>query len=157
MGRKKIEMKLLKNKEARNVTFSKRRHGLFKKASDLSILCGARVGLLGFSPGGNPFTFGSPSFQAVIDEYLHEGGGEPLENGEIDNLNLELRGLKKEIQVEEKKLEDIEKDKVHIVPTNLSLKELQKVKTSLKELQDEIEAASSLLLLAKKPMFIVQS
>ncbi|CAK8578168.1 unnamed protein product [Lathyrus sativus] len=155
MGRKKREIKLVKNKEARNATFSKRRHGLYKKASDISILCGARVGLLGFSPGGNPFAFGSPSFQVVIDEYLHEGGDVPLENGEINNLNQELRTLKKEIEVEEKKMKDIEKDKVHIVPTDLSLEKLIKVKTSLKELQGEIEVASSLLLLAKKPVFIV--
>lgn len=156
MGRKKIKIKLVKNKEARNITFSKRRKGLCKKASDLSVLCGAKVGLLGFSPGGNPFAFGSPSFQAVIDEYLHEGGTKPFENGEIENLNQQHKALKKEIHVEKKKMEEIEKDKVHIVPTNLSLEELQKVKTSLKELRCEIEAASSLLLLAKKPVFIVQ-
>lgn len=149
MGRKKIEIKLVKNIEARYVTFSKRRKGLYKKASELSILCGARVGLLGFSPSGKPFAFGSPSFQVVIDEYLHERGVETFENGEIDNLNKELKDLKKEINVEDKKIEEIDKGKVHIIPTDLSMEELQKVKTSLKELQDEIEATSSLLLLAK--------
>ncbi|XP_058735655.1 agamous-like MADS-box protein AGL29 [Vicia villosa] len=153
MGRKKIEIKLVKNIEARYVTFSKRRKGLFKKASELSILCGARVGLLGFSPSGKPFAFGSPSFQVVIDEYLHEGGVETFENGEIGNLNEELKDLKKEIKVEDKKIEEVDKG---IIPTDLSLEELQKVKTSLKELQGEIEAASSLLLLAKKPVFIIQ-
>ncbi|CAK8578165.1 unnamed protein product [Lathyrus sativus] len=156
MGRKKIEMKLVKNKDARNAAFSKRRQGLYKKASELSVLCGARVGLLGFSPGGNPFAFGSPSFQVVIDEYFHEGDVEPFENEEIDNLNQELKALKKEIKMEEKKIEKIDQCKVHIVPVDLSLKELQKVKASLNEIQGEIEAASSLLLLAKKPLFIVQ-
>ncbi|CAL5213808.1 unnamed protein product [Lathyrus oleraceus] len=121
MGSKKIEIKLVKNKEARNITFSKRRKGLYKKASDLFVLCGARVGLLGFSPGGKPFAFGSPSFQVVIDKYLYEGGNEPFENGEIDNLNQEHGALKKEIHVEGKKMEEIEKGKVHIIPINLRL------------------------------------
>jgi 2-phospho-L-lactate guanylyltransferase (CobY/MobA/RfbA family) len=38
-----IEFKLIENEEARRVCFSKRCQGLLKKASELSILCGAMV------------------------------------------------------------------------------------------------------------------
>ncbi|MCD7471601.1 hypothetical protein HAX54_012172 [Datura stramonium] len=42
-GRKKIEIAHMQNEKNLNVTFSKRRNGLFKKASEISILCGAEV------------------------------------------------------------------------------------------------------------------
>jgi hypothetical protein len=70
MGRKKIKMKRIESKEARQVCFSKRHQGLFKKASDLSILCGAMVAIVAFSPTGRPYSFGSPSFRVVIDCFL---------------------------------------------------------------------------------------
>ncbi|KAL7236351.1 hypothetical protein ACSBR1_019601 [Camellia fascicularis] len=40
--------------------FSKRRSGLFKKASELSIPCGAEVGIIVFSPGKQAYSFGHP-------------------------------------------------------------------------------------------------
>uniref|UniRef100_A0A0E0JVX2 MADS-box domain-containing protein n=1 Tax=Oryza punctata TaxID=4537 RepID=A0A0E0JVX2_ORYPU len=69
-GRQKIEMKLIENKDARQVCFSKRREGVFKKASELSVLCGARVAVVFFSPAGRPHCFGHPSVHAVADRFL---------------------------------------------------------------------------------------
>lgn len=46
MGRKKIEMKYIADHKDRAITFAKRKHGLLKKAAELSILCGLRVNLL---------------------------------------------------------------------------------------------------------------
>ncbi|KAL9317339.1 hypothetical protein ACSQ67_013856 [Phaseolus vulgaris] len=45
-GRQKIEMKKMSNESNLQVTFSKRRSGLFKKASELCTLCGAHVALV---------------------------------------------------------------------------------------------------------------
>ncbi|KAJ0230326.1 AGAMOUS-like 64 [Hirschfeldia incana] len=53
------------------VTFCKRKHGMYTKLSELSILCGADVGFLIYSGSGNPFTFGSPSFDVVAQRFLH--------------------------------------------------------------------------------------
>uniref|UniRef100_A0A0E0CG30 MADS-box domain-containing protein n=1 Tax=Oryza meridionalis TaxID=40149 RepID=A0A0E0CG30_9ORYZ len=69
-GRQRIEMKLIENKDARQVCFSKRREGVFKKASELSVLCGARVAVVFFSPAGRPHCFGHPSVPAVADRFL---------------------------------------------------------------------------------------
>ncbi|KAK8445849.1 hypothetical protein SEVIR_9G396300v4 [Setaria viridis] len=69
MGRQKIEMKKIESEEARSVCFSKRRAGMFKKAAELSILCGAMVAIVVFSPSGRPFSFGSPSFKAVYNRF----------------------------------------------------------------------------------------
>ncbi|CAL9026231.1 unnamed protein product [Prunus brigantina] len=66
MGRKKIDIKKIQNTSSLQVTFSKRRTGLFRKASQLGALCGAEVAILVFSPHGRPFVFGHPSVDSVI-------------------------------------------------------------------------------------------
>lgn len=43
MGKKKIEIKYIKDEKKRRTTFKKRQFGLLKKARELSILCGANV------------------------------------------------------------------------------------------------------------------
>jgi hypothetical protein len=48
MGRGKIVIRRIDNSTSRQVTFSKRRNGLLKKAKELSILCDAEVGLIIF-------------------------------------------------------------------------------------------------------------
>lgn len=68
MGRAKIEIKKIENPSARQVCFSKRRGGLIKKASELSILCGSDVGVIVFSQAGKAFAFGHPSIEYVIDK-----------------------------------------------------------------------------------------
>ncbi|PKI42286.1 hypothetical protein CRG98_037337 [Punica granatum] len=57
MGRKKLEMKRIEDKSSRQVTFSKRRSGLIKKARELSILCDVEVALLVFSSRGRLYEF----------------------------------------------------------------------------------------------------
>ncbi|GJV16957.1 truncated transcription factor CAULIFLOWER D-like protein [Tanacetum coccineum] len=59
MGRGKVELKRIENPTNRQVTFSKRRDGLLKKAIELSILCDAEVALLVFSPSGKAYHFSS--------------------------------------------------------------------------------------------------
>ena len=71
-GRQKIEMKRIPNEEDRLITFSKRRSGIYKKASELSTLCGAEVGVLVFSPAGKAFSFGQPSIEKITNKVLYE-------------------------------------------------------------------------------------
>nr|ABK23963.1 unknown [Picea sitchensis] len=59
MAREKIELKRIANASARQVTFSKRRKGLFKKAEELSILCAADVALIVFSSTGKLHDYSS--------------------------------------------------------------------------------------------------
>lgn len=51
MGRK-IEMKKIENVTKCQVTFSKRRSSLMKKASEISTVCDVDVALVAFSPSG---------------------------------------------------------------------------------------------------------
>ncbi|GFP91438.1 mads-box transcription factor anr1 [Phtheirospermum japonicum] len=62
MGRGKIVMERIDNSTSRQVTFSKRRSGLLKKAKELSILCDAEVGFIIFSSTGKLYHFASTRF-----------------------------------------------------------------------------------------------
>ncbi|KAI3715913.1 hypothetical protein L6452_22903 [Arctium lappa] len=69
MGRGKIVIRRIDNSTSRQVTFSKRRNGLLKKAKELSILCDAEVGLIIFSSTGKLHDFASSSMRTVIERY----------------------------------------------------------------------------------------
>lgn len=62
MGRGKISIKRIDNTSSRQVTFSKRRKGLLKKAKELAILCDAEVGLVVFSSTGRLYEFASSRY-----------------------------------------------------------------------------------------------
>jgi hypothetical protein len=57
--RGRVELRRIEDRTSRQVRFSKRRSGLFKKAYELSVLCDARVGLIVFSPAGRLYKFAS--------------------------------------------------------------------------------------------------
>ncbi|XVF09048.1 hypothetical protein REPUB_Repub07fG0057500 [Reevesia pubescens] len=57
MGRVKLKIKRLESYGNRQVTYSKRRTGILKKAKELSILCDIHIILLMFSPTGKPTLF----------------------------------------------------------------------------------------------------
>jgi hypothetical protein len=69
-GRRKIEIKRMTNDSNMQITFSKRRNELLKKASEFNTLCGATVSLVVLSPGGEVFSFGHPNVDTIIDRYL---------------------------------------------------------------------------------------
>jgi len=65
MGRGKIEIKLIENPTNRQVTYSKRRNGIFKKAHELSVLCDAKVSLIMFSKNNKMHEYISPGLTSV--------------------------------------------------------------------------------------------
>nr|WGH28765.1 short vegetative phase [Mangifera indica] len=88
MAREKIKIKKIDNVTARQVTFSKRRRGLFKKAEELSVLCDAEVALIIFSATGKLFEYCSASsMKDTISRYnLHSNN-----IGKLDQPSLELQ------------------------------------------------------------------
>ena len=66
MGRGRIEIKKIENVSSRQVTFSKRRAGLMKKAKELAILCDAEVGVIIFSSTGKLYEFASSRYVHII-------------------------------------------------------------------------------------------
>ncbi|KAH9679285.1 Agamous-like MADS-box protein AGL61 [Citrus sinensis] len=79
-GRQKIEMKKIENENDRMIAFSKRRSGIYKKASELATLTGAEIGIVVFSPSGKPFSFGYPSLEAVANRFLGLNQEHPNDN-----------------------------------------------------------------------------
>ncbi|TKY59425.1 MADS-box transcription factor 27 [Spatholobus suberectus] len=69
MGRGKIAIRRIDNSTSRQVTFSKRRNGLLKKAREISILCDAEVGLVVFSCTDKLYDYASTSMKSVIERY----------------------------------------------------------------------------------------
>lgn len=76
MGRGRVELKKIENKINRQVTFTKRRNGLLKKAYELSILCDAEVALIIFSTRGKLYEFSSSSSIAkTLERYERHSYG----------------------------------------------------------------------------------
>ncbi|CAN8254585.1 unnamed protein product [Cochlearia groenlandica] len=71
MTRGKIQIKRIENQTNRQVTFSKRRNGLFKKANELTVLCDARVSLIMFSSSNKLHEYISPNttMKEIVDLY----------------------------------------------------------------------------------------
>ena len=67
MGRGRVQLKRIENKINRQVTFSKRRSGLLKKAHEISVHCDAEVALIVFSTKGKLFEYSSDPWYV----YMH--------------------------------------------------------------------------------------
>ncbi|OWM80891.1 hypothetical protein CDL15_Pgr006922 [Punica granatum] len=76
MARGKIEIKKIENTTNRQVTFSKRRNGLFKKAHELSVLCDAKVSIIIISGTEKLYDYVSPSSSTkqLLDLYQTKSG-----------------------------------------------------------------------------------
>ncbi|KAK1407645.1 hypothetical protein QVD17_39266 [Tagetes erecta] len=95
----KCKIKKIENTTNRQVTFSKRRNGIIKKAYELSVLCDVDVALIMFSPSGRASIFsGSRSIEEIMVRFInlpeHERGR--LQNQEY--LERALGRLRSEAQ-----------------------------------------------------------
>ncbi|KAG6744261.1 hypothetical protein POTOM_052977 [Populus tomentosa] len=88
-GRQKIEIKKVEKESNRYVTFSKRKKGLFKKATELSTLCGAETAVIVFSEHRKLFSCGQPDVDKVLDRYLDETERVPDNFPPATNKNIE--------------------------------------------------------------------
>ncbi|CAN7132590.1 unnamed protein product [Brassica rapa subsp. narinosa] len=105
MVRGKTEMKRIENATSRQVTFSKRRNGLLKKAFELSVLCDAEVALIIFSPTSKLYEFSSSSISKTIERYqrrVTEIGINHKRDADSQQARGETYGLTKKIEQLEK-------------------------------------------------------
>ncbi|XP_076899550.1 MADS-box protein SVP-like [Bidens hawaiensis] len=130
MAREKIKIRKIDNITARQVTFSKRRRGLLKKAEELAVLCDADVALVIFSATGKLFEYASFSMQELLEKYkLHSNNNVD----KVDNsLNLQLQEsdetrMGKELLDKNRELSQLRGEDLH----GLTLEELQRLETLL--------------------------
>ncbi|KAL6576042.1 hypothetical protein OROHE_000513 [Orobanche hederae] len=72
MGRSKLPIKKIENTTNRQVTFSKRRYGLIKKAYEIAVLCDIDLTLIMLSPSGRLSHFsGRKRVEDVIYRYIN--------------------------------------------------------------------------------------
>ncbi|TKA64475.1 hypothetical protein B0A49_03308 [Cryomyces minteri] len=74
MGRRKIEIKAIKDDRNRSVTFLKRKGGLFKKAHELSVLCSVDVAVIIFGHNKKLYEFSSGDINDIVGRYQYYGG-----------------------------------------------------------------------------------
>lgn len=134
-------MKRIENDSSRQVTFSKRRNGLLKKAFELSVLCDAEVALIIFSPTGKLYEFASSSTTKTIDRYqrhMKELQGAKNQVSEENMLH-----FKEEAAALEKKIRCLEASKRKLLGEALegcSIEELQQLEIQLDKSLSSIRA-----------------
>ncbi|XP_068637523.1 MADS-box protein JOINTLESS-like isoform X2 [Aristolochia californica] len=130
MAREKIQIKKIDNTTARQVTFSKRRRGLFKKAEELSILCDAEVALIIFSATGKLFNYSSSSMKEIIERHsLHCQNIQKVDQPSLD-LHLEnahYTRLTKEIAEKSHQLRQLRGEEL----LGITIEELQQLEKTL--------------------------
>ncbi|CAL5420812.1 unnamed protein product [Camellia sinensis] len=136
MGRGKIEIKKIENVNSRQVTFSKRKAGLLKKAKELSILCDAEVGLIIFNNSGKLYEFASPRMEHILARYNNGLESSTLTNPSTKKAVSELEKQPPELDALRGEVEKLQKGYRRTMGKDLegmSFKELQQLEHQLNE------------------------
>ncbi|XP_026440733.1 agamous-like MADS-box protein AGL14 [Papaver somniferum] len=140
MVRGKTEMRRIENATSRQVTFSKRRNGLLKKAFELSVLCEVEVALLVFSSRGKLFEFSSSStsVQKMIQRYqkYYKDGNYGNNNKAIEQQNSQQ--LQYEVANLAKKIENLEASKRKLMGEDLESCSIDELETAENQLEKSL-------------------
>ncbi|XP_047096104.1 agamous-like MADS-box protein AGL28 [Lolium rigidum] len=145
------------NDKDRDVTFFKRRGGLYKGAADLSVLTGAKVAIVLEKDNGKMHSFGAPSTKPIVDAFLlGHPPTTPFTNGvttsRIERLQgnvarLDMENMKegKRNQLSIQRMKEIQDDKpgmeaklLFSKEEDLSLEDLDRLFNDLSRVQDDI-------------------
>uniref|UniRef100_A0A2P2M561 Truncated transcription factor CAULIFLOWER A isoform X1 n=1 Tax=Rhizophora mucronata TaxID=61149 RepID=A0A2P2M561_RHIMU len=156
MGRGRVQLKRIENKISRQVTFSKRRTGLLKKAREISVLCDAEVALIVFSSKGKLFEYSTNSrMENTIERYESYAQAErqliPSDSGHQASSSQEPKKLAARIEVLQRNIRNYAGEDLE----TMSLRELQQLEpqidTALKRIRSRKVNHSSSKSLAVYP------
>ncbi|XP_075467252.1 myocyte-specific enhancer factor 2B isoform X2 [Ascaphus truei] len=110
MGRKKIQIARILDQRNRQVTFTKRKFGLMKKAYELSVLCDCEIALIIFNGANRLFQYASTDMDRVLLKYTEYT--EPHESRTNSDIleSLKRRRLGLEVVEHEEKLRRLNKE-----------------------------------------------
>ncbi|KAF5818352.1 putative transcription factor MADS-MIKC family [Helianthus annuus] len=142
MGRGKIEIKRIENTSNRQVTYSKRKNGIIKKAKEITVLCDANVSLVIYGSSGKMYEYCSPKTNLIdmLDRYQRLSGNK-LWDAKHENLQNEIDRIKKENESMQIELRHLKGEDI----TSLNYEELigyedalENGLTNIREKKDEI-------------------
>ncbi|KAL6622784.1 hypothetical protein ACP70R_032663 [Stipagrostis hirtigluma subsp. patula] len=148
-GRGRVELRRIENSVSRQVTFSKRRRGLAKKAHELAVLCDADVALLVFSDRGRLYHYAThASMDRVLDRYerhlLSEAGHvmeeQPELQGNMSHYQIKMRARVEALQKSQRNLMGEQLD-------SLTLREVQQLEHQIGSALRNIRSRKNHLLL----------
>ncbi|KAF5810225.1 putative transcription factor MADS-type1 family [Helianthus annuus] len=149
-GRQKLKMKFIEDDKSRIVTLTKRRTGIYKKASELCILTGVDIAILITTLSGKKFSFAHPNNEFVETQFsqkniLQKGILEPYREVHIKELAEQLEEVYNDVKLEEQRASTLKEMRDSRAGNmweesmdDLRPDEAQKVKERLRELQAQI-------------------
>ncbi|KAI4320043.1 hypothetical protein MLD38_033565 [Melastoma candidum] len=102
MARGKVHVRRIENATSRQVTFSKRRGGLLKKAHELSVLCDAQIAVIVFSQRGKLYHFATSDIQNILARYYEHKGDDGSDSYKF-HLEQRILHLKKDVANQEER------------------------------------------------------
>ncbi|XP_076950280.1 MADS-box protein SOC1-like [Bidens hawaiensis] len=148
MVRGKTQMRRIENATSRQVTFSKRRNGLLKKAFELSVLCDAEVALIIFSPRGKLCEFASSSMEETIERYRNHVKEVQTENSSSVE-DAQWQHLKDETASMAKKIESLELAKRKLLGEGLGSSTIEE----LLQIEQQLERSVSIIRARKMQVY----
>ncbi|KAH7278046.1 hypothetical protein KP509_38G021500 [Ceratopteris richardii] len=162
-SRGKIQIRRIENTTSRQVTFSKRRNGLLKKAHELSVLCDAEIALIIFSSTGKLFEYSSSrGIKKILERYkrcsgiLQDVGGTVIRD--VEYWKQEAERLKERLTY----MEEIQRNMLGESLGSLQIKDLQNLEAKLDSGLYKIRGAKTQLMvrqvqeLQKKEQILLQ-
>ncbi|GAB4853350.1 MADS-box transcription factor 23 [Ancistrocladus abbreviatus] len=136
MRKGKIPIERIDNMASRQVTFTKRRKGLFKKAKELSVLCDVEVGVIVFSTSDRLYEFASSSMKSILERY-----NGTKEKTQVLNPTLEAKLWKMEAENLRGQLEELRTNHRQLTGEDVSELSMEQIE----HLEDQLEISSKTL------------
>nr|XP_043624182.1 MADS-box protein SOC1-like [Erigeron canadensis] len=152
MVRGKTQMRRIENATSRQVTFSKRRNGLLKKAFELSVLCDAEVALIIFSPRGKLCEFASSSMEDTIERYRNHVKEVQTDNSSSVDEDAQWQQLRNETESMAKKIEALELAKRKLLGEGMGLSSIEE----LQEIEQQLERSVGIIRARKMQVYSEQ-